>query len=56
MTHEDHMRSFKLMGQEVIAATREIGKEFGLVSPYEANDGTGYDQEMWKKVQAGASP
>lgn len=36
MTHEDAMRSLKLMGEEVIPAVREMGKELGLVSPYEA--------------------
>ncbi|MBM3946681.1 MAG: LLM class flavin-dependent oxidoreductase, partial [SAR202 cluster bacterium] len=52
MTHDDQMRSLRLMGQEVIPATREIGKELGLLSSFEVNDGTGYDQAAWKAAQA----
>jgi alkanesulfonate monooxygenase SsuD/methylene tetrahydromethanopterin reductase-like flavin-dependent oxidoreductase (luciferase family) len=54
MTHEDQMRSHRLMGQEVIPMLRELGKEFGLVSPFEVNDGTGYDQAAWAQAQARA--
>ena len=48
MSHDDAVRSLKLFGDEVIPATREIGKELGLVSAFEVNDGTGYDQAAWK--------
>lgn len=41
MTHEDQMRSLRLMGQEVIPAVREIGKELELFSPFEINPHTG---------------
>lgn len=36
MSHEDTMRSMTLMGSEVLPAMREMGKELGLVSPFEA--------------------
>ncbi len=52
MTHDDQMRSMRLMGQEVIPAAREIGKELGLKSSFEVTDGTGYDQAAWKASQA----
>lgn len=41
MTHEDQMRSLRLMGQEVIPAVREMGKELELFSPFEMNPHTG---------------
>ena len=41
MTHEDHMRSLRLMGEEVIPAVREMGKELELFSPFEVNPATG---------------
>ena len=41
MTHEDSMRSLRLMGQEVIPAVREMGKELELSSPFEVNPATG---------------
>ena len=31
MTHEDQMRSLRLMGEEVIPAVREMGKELGAL-------------------------
>lgn len=37
MTHEDSMRSLRLMGEEVIPAVREMGGELGLVSPFEVD-------------------
>jgi hypothetical protein len=52
MSHEDQTRSLRLMGQEVIPATREIGKELGLLSSYEANDGAGYDRAAWARAQS----
>ena len=41
MTHEDQMRSLRLMGEEVIPAIREMGKELELFSPFEVDPGTG---------------
>ena len=41
MTHDDQMRSLRLMGEEVIPAVREMGKELGLDSPFEVNPATG---------------
>ena len=35
MTHEDSMRSLRLMGEEVIPAVREMGKELDLPGPFE---------------------
>jgi hypothetical protein len=35
MSHEDSMRSLRLMGEEVIPAVREMGKELELNSPFE---------------------
>jgi hypothetical protein len=40
MTHEDSMRSLRLMGEEVIPAVREIGEELELRSPFEVNPAT----------------
>ena len=37
VTHEDSMKSIRLLGQEVMPALREIGKELGLHSPFELN-------------------
>jgi alkanesulfonate monooxygenase SsuD/methylene tetrahydromethanopterin reductase-like flavin-dependent oxidoreductase (luciferase family) len=41
MTHEEQMRTLKLMGQEVMPALREIGKELGLLGPEEISPTTG---------------
>ena len=40
MTHEDSMRSLKLMGEEVLPAVREIGVELDLNSPFEVDPAT----------------
>ena len=40
MTHEDSMRSLRLMGEEVIPAVREIGKELDLRGPFEVDPAT----------------
>ena len=40
MSHEDQMRSLKLMGEEVLPAVREIGDELGLSSPFEVDPAT----------------
>ena len=37
MTHEDQMRSLRLMGEEVIPAVREMGQELELYSPFEVD-------------------
>jgi hypothetical protein len=49
MTHDDQMRSLKLMGEEVIPAVREMGKELELFSPFEVNPATG------ERVEAGVA-
>jgi len=41
MTHEDAMRSLRLMGQEVIPAVREMAKELELPGPFEVDPATG---------------
>jgi alkanesulfonate monooxygenase SsuD/methylene tetrahydromethanopterin reductase-like flavin-dependent oxidoreductase (luciferase family) len=41
MTHDDAMRSLRLMGQEVIPAVREIAKELDLPSSFEVDPATG---------------
>ena len=40
MSHDDQMRSLRLMGEEVIPALREIGKELELNSPFEVDPST----------------
>jgi alkanesulfonate monooxygenase SsuD/methylene tetrahydromethanopterin reductase-like flavin-dependent oxidoreductase (luciferase family) len=40
MTHADTMRSLRLLGEDVLPAIREIGKELGLVGPYECTPGS----------------
>ncbi len=37
MTHDDQMRSLKLMGEEIIPAVRVMGKELYLKGPFEAS-------------------
>ena len=41
MTHDDAMRSLRLMGEEVLPAVREMGTELGLTSPFEIDPATG---------------
>jgi alkanesulfonate monooxygenase SsuD/methylene tetrahydromethanopterin reductase-like flavin-dependent oxidoreductase (luciferase family) len=41
MSHEDQMRSLRLMGEEVLPAVREMGKELELFSPFEVDPATG---------------
>jgi alkanesulfonate monooxygenase SsuD/methylene tetrahydromethanopterin reductase-like flavin-dependent oxidoreductase (luciferase family) len=41
MSHEDQMRSLRLMGEEVIPAVREMGEELELFGPFEVDPGTG---------------
>ena len=40
MSHEDSMRSLRLMGEEVIPAVREISKELDLKGPFETDPAT----------------
>ena len=40
MTHDDAMRSLRLMGEEVIPAVREIAKELDLPGPFEVDPST----------------
>ena len=51
MSHEDQMRSLRLMGQEVIPAVREMAKELDLKSPFEVDTKTGEPIED-KSVEA----
>lgn len=41
MTHDESMRSIRLMGEEVIPALKEYAKEIGVVSPFEVDPGWG---------------
>ena len=41
MTHDDAMRSLRLMGEEVIPAVKEIAKELELPGPFEVDPATG---------------
>jgi hypothetical protein len=41
MTHDDAMRSLRLMGQEVLPAVHEIAKELDLPGPFETDPATG---------------
>ena len=41
MTHDDAMRSLRLMGEEVIPAVREIAKDLELPSSFEVDTATG---------------
>jgi|TARA_B100001750_G_scaffold246609_1_gene269455 alkanesulfonate monooxygenase SsuD/methylene tetrahydromethanopterin reductase-like flavin-dependent oxidoreductase (luciferase family) len=51
MSHEDQMRSLRLMGEEVLPAVREMGKELELFSPFEVDPITG---EKTTKTDAAA--
>ena len=37
MSHDDQMRSLRLMGSDVIPAVREMGKELDLKGPFEVD-------------------
>ena len=52
MTHEDAVRSLKLMGSDVMPALREYADELGLKSPFEVNTMTG--EPMPQEAAAGA--
>ena len=53
MDHEDSMRSLRLMGEEVIPATREMAKEFDLKGPFEVDSIT--NKPIEEAVPAGGS-
>ena len=40
MTHDETIKSLKLLGEEVIPALKEIGKELGLDGPLEVDPAT----------------
>lgn len=40
MSHEDAMRSLRLMGTDVLPAVREMGRELGLTDAFEVNPAT----------------
>jgi hypothetical protein len=40
MTHDDAMRSLRLMGEELIPAVREMSKELDLRGPFEMDPKT----------------
>jgi hypothetical protein len=52
MTHEDQMRSLRLMGQEVIPALREMAQELELYSPFEVDPATGQRIEPRETIAA----
>ena len=52
MTHEDQMRSLRLMGEEVIPAVREMGKELELLSSFEVDPRTGEKIESAEEVSS----
>ena len=52
MTHDDQMRSLRLMGEYVLPAVREIGKELGLNSPFEVNPANGQPFETVSSTAA----
>jgi hypothetical protein len=64
MTHEDQMRSLRLMGEEVIPAVREMGEELELFGPFEVDPATGkrinaspaLDKPAGSHADAGALP
>jgi alkanesulfonate monooxygenase SsuD/methylene tetrahydromethanopterin reductase-like flavin-dependent oxidoreductase (luciferase family) len=57
MTHEDQMRSLRLMGEEVIPAVREMGEELQLFGPFEVDPVTGQpiDGNLAAERPAGSS-
>jgi hypothetical protein len=40
MSHDDAMRSLRLMGEEVLPAVREMSAELGLTGPFEVDPAT----------------
>jgi alkanesulfonate monooxygenase SsuD/methylene tetrahydromethanopterin reductase-like flavin-dependent oxidoreductase (luciferase family) len=41
MTHEDQMRSLRLMGEEILPAVRQMGEELELFGPFEVDPSSG---------------
>lgn len=52
MSHEDQMRSLKLMGEHVLPAVREIGEELGLKGSFEVDPATGLPMGEASKAAA----
>ena len=50
MTHEDQMRSLRLMGEEVLPAVREMADELGLKGPFEIDTQTNEPFEQVDEV------
>ena len=40
MSHEDSMRSLRLMGEEVLPAVKEMGEELGLSDAFQVDPAT----------------
>lgn len=51
MTHEDHMRSLKLMGKEVLPTLRDYARELGIVGPFDVDPVAG----MTRGLASGAA-
>jgi alkanesulfonate monooxygenase SsuD/methylene tetrahydromethanopterin reductase-like flavin-dependent oxidoreductase (luciferase family) len=51
VSFEDRMTSIRLLGQEVLPAVREIGKELGLMDPFERKPGERPYSEGTKREQ-----
>jgi len=56
MTHEDAMRSLRLMGEEVIPAIREMAKELELPGPFEVDPATGKSIEASPVASTSPAP
>jgi len=56
MTHDDAMRSLRLMGAEVIPAIREMAKELELPGPFEVDPATGKPIEAQPAAVATQEP
>ena len=52
MTHDDAMRSLRLMGEEVIPAVKEIAKDLELPDSFEVNPATG---KPYPEIEAAGS-
>ncbi|MGI8552434.1 MAG: LLM class flavin-dependent oxidoreductase [Dehalococcoidia bacterium] len=56
MDHDDAMRSLRLMGEELIPAVREMGKELDLKSPFEIDPATNQPPAAAETASAAPSP
>ena len=56
MTHEDTMRGIRLMGEKVLPADREMGRELGLHSAFEVSPYTNEPDSGASKVALEATP